>query len=150
MCKSCEGSNCNVKKQFQTCIECNSKDYAECTRNITNLNKIIECDSYLSTCLTGVDDYGVTHRRCSKDYDKDSVDFQKNFVVCANNSCNTEIYPPNRLQCYVCSGEDECDFMTSPSTEVKSLQSQPCRVYSKFDQCYAYFGVGELECHRFY
>lgn len=147
LCKSCEGSNCNLKKNFQKCIFCNSKDDVECTRNMTNSPKTMECDNFLSTCLTGIDDHGVTHRRCSKNYDEDKSAFQKEFVVCANNTCNTDIYPPNRLQCYMCNGQDECDFMP---TRVKSLQPQPCRAYSKFDQCYAYLGVGEFKYHQFH
>lgn len=144
-CKTCEGKDCNAKTDFQKCIHCNSRDGSECAQNTTT--NWIECENYLSTCLTGIDSGGNTHRRCSKDYEKDSHDFPNDqFEVCTKSKCNTEIFPRNRLQCYECNGEDDCDFM--PKTDEVFQRSQilkPCGIFSKLDQCYSYLGEGKIQ-----
>lgn len=86
--------------------------------------------------MTGIDQDGYTHRRCgSKHQHANGIEFPNDmYAVCQGDSCNTEIFPENRLQCYRCNGEKECDFMP-PSTPAALM---PCGVFSEFDQCYAY------------
>lgn len=66
--------------------------------------------------------------------------------VCTTSNCNTDIYPPNRLQCYRCEGDiEDCDFIPSNSTDPvpKNIPLEPCGILSKFDQCYAYLSEGK-------
>lgn len=151
-CKKCYGKNCNVKREFQQCYLCNSRDSSECSQNAGSSTRSAQCDNYLATCLTGIDAHGYTHRRCSVDYDTDSLEFPNNqFTVCTKNRCNSNIYPANRLQCYECNGERECDYMTSTSNSTSTSTTKqpkfphrllkPCAVLSKFDQCYAYLSI---------
>lgn len=132
------GKDCNLKRTFQQCIDCNSKYNLGCLGNETDTWS--QCDNYLSTCITGIDAHGFTHRRCSKDYERDSLEFpNKMSVVCTRNKCNNDVYPPNRLECYVCDGKRDCDFM--PTTSPKPLSDRelkPCNIFSVYDQCYAF------------
>lgn len=147
LCKTCHGKDCNIKRNFQECIDCVSKFNGLCLGN----NKTTDwkpCENYLSTCLIGIDAHGLTHRRCSIDYEHDSLIFPNNqFVVCTENKCNTFIFPPDRLQCYECNGEPECDFKAVKSTEAHPIvgrELKPCKVLSVFDQCYSYLSEREL------
>lgn len=140
-CKTCKGKDCNIKKDFQTCMYCNSKDDIECSRN-TTLTESILCQNYLATCLVGIDSHGHTHRRCSKEYSEETIEFPNDqFKVCRENKCNTYIYPADRLQCYQCNGEKECDFMSSKNSSIK-FEPLTCVIASKLDQCYAYLSRG--------
>lgn len=133
-----------MKKSFQQCIDCDSKYDIKCLGNETTTSH--QCENYLSTCLIGIDSHGFTHRRCSKDYERDSLEFPNNrFVVCPKNKCNNQIYPPNRLQCYQCNGEPECDYkfnLTEPLTMSDRVLT-PCNSFSVYDQCYAYLSERE-------
>lgn len=137
-CKTCLGENCNLQKEYQQCIQCNSRENIECAQNGTVQTSQV-CEDYLSTCVTGIDAQGYTHRRCSR-FD-DEAHF-KQMSPCNTSNCNTDIFPPNRLQCYRCDGDEEnCDFMpTNTSTELKakSMQLVPCGLINPFDKCYTY------------
>lgn len=139
-CKTCVGKDCNLKRSFQQCIDCDSKFNNECLGTKTTTWK--QCDNYLSTCLIGIDAHGRTHRRCSVDYEHDSLEFPDNqFMVCTPNKCNNDIWPSDRLQCYECNGEPECDFMTKITSELvfgSDRVLKPCNILSAYDQCYAY------------
>lgn len=146
-CKTCEGKNCNLKKEFQRCIHCNSRDNVECSQSGMVQTSCI-CENYLSSCVTGIDAHGHTQRRCSRAIIDDEIEFpNKQVLVCTTNKCNTDIFPSNRLQCYRCEGDnDDCDFIPSNSTDLvtNSTQLVPCGILSKFDQCYAYLAEGNL------
>lgn len=140
------GKNCNLKESFQHCIYCNSRDDLECARN-TSLGVSTVCNDYLGTCVTGIDAHGTTHRRCGKDYAHETIEFPNDqFKVCRLNNCNNIIFPPNRLHCYQCNGEKECDFMPTETTTglSTSLMLQPCATFSELDQCFAYLSEGKL------
>lgn len=151
-CKSCEGKDCNKKKEFQKCIFCNSKENRECSSNTTIT--WLPCENYLSTCLTGIDAHGVTHRRCSKDTEQDMQEFPHiNWIqVCLENLCNKNMFPSDRLQCYDCNGEDDCDFMenTDDSSFRMARVLKPCAVLLKNDECYAYLGNGKFVNEHLY
>ncbi|XP_055309662.1 uncharacterized protein LOC129573299 [Sitodiplosis mosellana] len=139
-CKSCMGKNCNLKKEFQECIYCNSRGNIECSQHGIEQESCI-CKNYLSSCVTGIDAHGFTQRRCSRVYADDAIEFPKAQQVCTKNKCNTGIFPSNRLQCHRCEGDiEDCDFMSSNSTELdtSSPKLMPCGILSKFDQCFAY------------
>lgn len=151
-CKTCKGRNCNIKKEFQQCIQCSSRDNVDCIRNGA-VNTSVICSNYLSACLTGIDSHGYTHRRCSREYTDEIIEFPNGFNVCTENKCNTDIFPPNRLQCHHCDGDEQnCDFMLSTSRKELAAQYLPCVIYSAFDKCYAYHSEGRncLHCFVFF
>lgn len=142
------GNNCNLKTEFQQCIYCNSADEIECSYNGTVQTSRI-CKNYLSSCVTGIDAHGYTHRRCTGETD-DEVEFPNNQMsVCTSNKCNTNIFPSNRLQCYRCEGGKDCDFVplnsTGLATKSNATKSQlvPCGILSDSDQCYAYLAASK-------
>lgn len=134
-CKTCMSKNCNLKPHFQDCVMCNSRDDQQCVSN-AQLSRTDTCQSYLSTCIVGIDDYGVTHRRCAGQYSADSIQFTKGMFVCLHNNCNDVMFPANRLKCHQCSGGVECD---SPAA---SDVLKPCAVVSPHDKCYTYLSKG--------
>lgn len=142
-CKHCFGKNCNKKRSFQECYNCNSRDEPQCAQNST-LGKTTICKEYLSTCLTGVDAHGHTHRCCSKNHPEDSDEFTYGFEICSQNKCNGNIFPKDRLKCYQCNGEDECDLLPTHQTDHSDapLEPQPCTILSQYDQCYTYIDEG--------
>lgn len=141
-CKTCIGKNCNRKTEFQRCIHCNSKNNPECIMGEMPIESMI-CDEYLTTCVTGIDDHGYTHRRCSKEYTDQDIEFpDKLYEVCSENMCNTGIFPKNRLQCYRCNGDIEnCEFMPSDSMmlNIRNPRLTPCDMFSTLDKCFTYF-----------
>ncbi|XP_031624689.1 prestalk protein-like isoform X2 [Contarinia nasturtii] len=137
-CKTCKAKDCNIKMEFQRCIHCNSINNPECNIGVTSKEWQI-CEGYLSTCVTGIDAHGYTHRRCSREYHDQDIEFpNRQYMVCTQNMCNTGIFPRNRIQCYRCNGDKEnCDFMPSNLMENK-LKLVPCDMFSTLDQCYTY------------
>lgn len=150
-CKSCQGRFCNLKESFQECYTCNGYQYPDCSALPPSI-KVVICDDYNSTCLTGIDRIGYTHRRCSNsnDYMKELTHFPNGLNICTENKCNNQIYPKDRLRCYHCSGEKHCNFIESHLTEksLKHLQPKPCSLWSHQDQCYTYLNKGTLQVTR--
>lgn len=156
-CKSSFGTNSNSKISFLECYKCDSRDEPECSRKSTSNTRTEFCKGLNATCTTGIDDHGVTHRRCTRAIDEKSLKYHK---VCNTAKCNSEIFPENRLQCYQCNGDDDCNLMpTEPNPTqtpdlnlppvatpnapliwelTKSLEKLACNVLSKYDQCYTY------------
>lgn len=130
-CKFCKGKNCNGKPSFQECIVCNSRDDPDCVSNAENTKSEI-CHEYLTSCRVGIDDHGITHRRCTGEYNADKRLFSKGMDNCWAKNCNKDLYPADRLKCYQCADDDDnCD---NPTTE----HLKPCAVVSKIDKCYTY------------
>lgn len=148
-CKSCKGRFCNLKVQFQECYTCDGHQHPDCTA-IPPSTQVIMCDNYNSTCLTGIDQFGYTHRKCSNinDSTKDLNDFPNGLKICAENKCNNQVYPKDRLHCYHCNGEKQCNFMSSHliNKSQNLLQPKPCSIWSHQDQCYTYLSKGM--CHK--
>lgn len=128
-----------MKKEFQRCIQCNSKDNIECSQSGAVQTSYI-CQNYFGNCVTGINAQGYTQRRCSGPNDKAQFPNEQ-MLPCNASNCNNDIYPPNRLQCYRCDGDKEdCNFMPANSTGLAKMSRHltPCGVLSRFDQCYAY------------
>lgn len=142
-CKSCEWSNCNTKTSFQECYNCNSKNDRRCSRGVQSAKKEV-CKTYYSACIIGIDKEGYTHRGCSMDYKDMMHGFSHRYDNCAENNCNSQIFPEDRLKCYQCNGEESCNFMSPDSTDV-NLQPQPCGISSDFDQCFTYINKGSVQ-----
>lgn len=145
-CKTCDGENCNQKPDFPECYECNSKNDLGCSGN-TTLTKSKICENYKESCVTGIDAFGYTHRRCSKGNERKEFTSNRHstHTWCQGKKCNSNIFPDTRIQCYQCNGEDDCELNHKENdidSSVKSLQATPCRIYSKDDQCYAFLSEG--------
>lgn len=127
----------NARLHFQECHECNSRNHPQCSRDPRATRKSI-CDSYYSSCLTGIDQYGHTHRRCIADHEIYNLDLPvsfKYYTICTDNGCNDQIYPEDRLQCIQCNGEKNCNLIESTKS---SMKPEPCKILSKYDQCFTY------------
>lgn len=135
-CKMCVTKNCNDRLEFHECVMCNSNDDPQCVSNAMSSNTGI-CEQYSSICIVGIDDYGVTHRRCSHDYMSDVRHFTKGIDHCEKNNCNNKLFPIDRKQCFQCTGDEDCDY-PSDAEMIK-----PCAVVSPFDRCYTYRNKSE-------
>lgn len=97
--------------------------------------------------MTGIDEDGHINRRCSEKNKDENIDFPNGmFHVCSENKCNMNIFPENRLQCYRCNGEKECNFMSADDL-VTTPELVPCGIFTEFDQCFAYLGEGIMLSH---
>lgn len=130
-----------MKEEFQQCIHCDSRLDIKCPQSGIVQNSRI-CKNYLSFCVTAIDANGYTHRQCSEA--DDEMKLQKNLVsTCSENNCNMDIFPPDRLQCYRCGGdEDDCDVIPSNSTGLVK-KAVPCGMLSDSDKCFAYRAAGK-------
>lgn len=140
-CKHCMGKNCNKKPSFQKCYDCNSRDDPECARNVTMI-KTNTCKEYLSTCITGIDAHGYTHRRCNEQTIIDQAKLPNGFEVCSPIACNSQVYPRNRLQCHQCDGNGDCNLLPNETSTMTLPSAQPCDVLSPYDQCFTYLSEG--------
>lgn len=65
-CKTCYGINCNLKRYFQTCANCNSEvDGEKCIESAHIANEML-CPNYLGECYTLIKD-GHVIRNCTGD-----------------------------------------------------------------------------------
>lgn len=135
ICKTCQGNNCNTRIKFQECYDCNSQNDPKCAKDPKSTSITQLCKHYNSKCATGIDN-GNTHRKCIPE----SVVSSNEFETCAGINCNDEIYPKNRLYCYQCDREADCDL--NPSQ--RYFKPEPCEFYSNIDQCFTYAGPGKI------
>lgn len=142
-CKMCKGKACNLKPAFQECHVCNSEHDPNCSRN-PQLTELKTCKEYLSTCLTTIDANGFTQRDCSNSREQEYVEQSQRHEFCANDKCNNEIFPRDRLQCFQCSGEEECNFN---NTE-RVLKTETCDVFVEYDQCFTYIDEGKVHAFK--
>lgn len=136
-CKSCNGPNCNLKKEFQVCYSCNSQNNPKCSSDPLSVKTEI-CRNFESQCITGTNRSGYTFRGCSSDYG-DLTRWSENFELCAKNKCNDEDFPGDTLRCYQCSGQENCNLMSKE----RNLSPKLCAFNSKYDQCFTYINKGK-------
>lgn len=135
-CQHCLGQNCNQKVDFeQECYLCDGSVDERCT--VLGLtNKTMECSSYASTCLVGIDVNGFTRRRCSINNSFDRLEFPYGMELCYKNLCNFKIFPEKRRRCFQCSGSDSClNLKTEYGSDMKP---KVCNNYAKQDKCFIY------------
>lgn len=150
ICKTCFGSNCNRRGEFVRCYDCNSKDDMNCSGN-SSLGNSVVCKSYYGVCVTAIDAHGYTHRRCGYAHwsEDDGLIAHHKMQTCMTMNCNSVVYPSDRLQCYHCNGEDECNFMASGGALDNSFGPMPCGRISEPEQCYTYLSEGRTEINTF-
>lgn len=132
-CKTCIGKNCNVVKDYKTCYTCDSKNDSYCVK-VSELTNVTICSNYLSSCATLIEN-GYTNRKCYDDFDSNN---ESTIDLCTDDKCNSNVFPKNRLQCYQCSGDEECKHITEESI------LEPCKFYSENDQCYSLINEGRI------
>lgn len=146
-CKSCDGNNCNLKTDFQRCLNCTSSDDPYCTRWLAedseeeSQNYDVVCQNYMGVCVVGVDAKGVTHRRCANDA-YDSTDFVNGWKTCSEQYCNDETVPNDRFNCYQCKGDRFCTELKT--TSPLPLNPTPCNIFSRQSQCFVYIDDGNF------
>ncbi|XP_037051310.1 proprotein convertase subtilisin/kexin type 5-like isoform X1 [Bradysia coprophila] len=128
-CKTCVGSNCNLKAEFQRCFTCNSDNNLNCV-SLKNPLTTSLCRSYTDSCKTVTLIGGRTQRGCSNEL---TLTGEQISEECADVNCNAAIFPPNRASCHQCAGS-VCSVDLSSSTEFVDM----CRNYVANDQCYAF------------
>lgn len=141
--KNCERHLCDSKATNKECFVCNGIENSMCS-SIPDPSNIVSCAENISTCLTGIDRLGYTHRSCrwsnstlNEPTAEDQSNYPNGLDICNESKCNDKIFPATRLQCYQCSGGENCAVVQS-----STIQSQPCSIFSKLDQCYSYISEG--------
>lgn len=134
-CKSCTGTRCNERAKYQECYSCNGENEPQCAKN-AELTNIETCRNYRSSCGIEIDEKGFTHRGCLNQASNFRKKLSNNTFICDEDNCNVEIFPKDRLKCYQCSGNEECNL--------DSIKPEPCTIYVKHDQCFTYLNKGEI------
>lgn len=128
-CKTCVGNNCNLKATFQSCHVCNSETDSNCL-NLRNPLPTKICRSYTDECKTVALIGGRTERGCANEL---TLTGEAVTDECADENCNSNIFPPNRVSCNQCSGP-QCGADLSSSTQFFEI----CRNYEVNDQCFSF------------
>lgn len=129
-CQTCSFPNCNQKANFMTkCYECHSPT---CVNKAEHSRLQIDCEGLSESCATGISADGFLHRGCFSYHGIESI-FPLGFEFCADNLCNNEIFPINRLKCYHCEGNETCE-------NVSDLRPEGCSNLS--DRCFSYLDKG--------
>lgn len=134
-CKSCFGKNCNVIRNFRTCYVCNSRNDSHCAK-VSESTDSSTCFHYPSSCVSGLEN-GYTYRNCTENIGTNEKIVENELEICSADKCNEIILPEQRLQCYQCSGNEECKDINS------DLALGPCKFYSELDQCYTLVNDGK-------
>ncbi|KAH8300340.1 hypothetical protein KR044_013243 [Drosophila immigrans] len=141
LCFSCKSNECNdawAASEYTSCLYCNSENEDECvtypqstevaTRQCKGqcLVAVLENKQLLRSCL---DDKEAFDRAvCTNDASGN------NCAACADGSCNTFLFPSDRLTCHVCTG-DSCS----------ASHSAACLAYDEHDFCFAKYKDGAVE-----
>lgn len=128
-CKTCVGSNCNLKVEFQSCYSCNSNTNSDCVSLKNPLSSVV-CRNYLDVCKTVTLLGGRTQRGCANQL---SLVGEQISEDCADSNCNGVIFPPNRVSCHQCTGSACSDDLSSNTNFVEM-----CRNYAADDQCFSF------------
>ncbi|KAH8413398.1 hypothetical protein KR009_010770, partial [Drosophila setifemur] len=107
------------------CYHCDSIALPDCSQTLGELGVLpyIECPNELTCAMSIVD--SITYRGCGAETPTTGATYSKS---CSSNLCNAGVYPPGRLKCHHCAGE-EC--VAAPGGKPK-----PCRYHLEEDQCY--------------
>lgn len=131
-CKVCNGSNCNRKETFQSCYDCDSRTFEQCSQ--VNASATVVCRNYLDTCVVSLSQDGHIRRGCSEQFTPADLAADAQHTRCPSGNCNGLIYPTNRPLCHRCNGNDNCQFLEN---KINSTTLQPCPRYARNDQCFS-------------
>ncbi|XP_039229357.1 uncharacterized protein LOC6529644 [Drosophila yakuba] len=107
------------------CYHCDSIALPECSQTLGEVGVLPykECPTELTCAMSIVD--SITYRGCGAETPIAGAAYSK---TCSSNLCNAGVYPPGRLKCHHCAGQ-EC--VAAPASKPK-----PCRYHLEEDQCY--------------
>lgn len=131
-CKACNGRICNRKEAFQSCHDCDSRTFEQCSQ--VNVSATVTCRDYMDTCVVSLRHDGHIRRGCSEQFTAAELAADSQFLKCADGNCNGHIFPVNRTLCHRCNGGDNCQYLEN---EVNSTTLHPCPLYRKYDSCYS-------------
>uniref|UniRef100_A0A182PPI5 DUF753 domain-containing protein n=1 Tax=Anopheles epiroticus TaxID=199890 RepID=A0A182PPI5_9DIPT len=127
-CLVCDWDGCNSGPPVVECIDCSSSNDPDCV-NPMAVKSTKRCP--VGGCVTFIDDNDHTVRGCATDYKLTSTSCAGTTCHhCSEDSCNNELFPANRLQCYQCSSAGCLDV----TTQKPSI----CQRYSTNDACYTH------------
>lgn len=139
-CELCLGKNCNSKVvRHLDCFHCDNTTDVNCAEP-SELSGTIDSSNFSSSCLVGIDKNGYTHRTWGANKTYDTKRFPKGYDLCYNSTCNSKIYPTDRLKCYQCQGDDRCNLNTKDSKE--NLHAKACKIYSQNEHCFTFLDDG--------
>lgn len=131
-CKVCNGQNCNRKATFQTCYDCDSRTFEQCSQ--LNSSSTVVCRKYLDTCLTTLSNDSHMRRGCSEQFTPADLANNSQILRCPSSNCNGQIYPADRQLCHRCSGHDNCQYLQNADN---SSTLHACPLYAKNDECFS-------------
>lgn len=140
-CKTCGDNACNNKaaadlKTDQRCLQCSTNSDAGglCLAG-TTATQPCKTESE-SKCFMQVQSDGHLKRGCKGDLSEAEVTACSGDTcrICNEPSCNTGIYPANRLRCYQCKSSVDKTCNETLQGEDKSLY---CKLYKADDKCYS-------------
>lgn len=134
ICKMCSGDTCNIKRSFERCKTCSSKNDVNCISKPW-LSDDKTCPNYMDQCYVHVKD-GIVKRNCIGD------DFIKSVEQCANSShcthctgfnCNWNVILPE--VCIVCDSNKNEACKTISNLEENHF-TQECPISVQTQGCY--------------
>ncbi|EDW04077.1 uncharacterized protein LOC6561779 [Drosophila grimshawi] len=107
------------------CYHCDSIALPECAQTLGEVGQLPfkECPTELTCTMSIVD--SITYRGCGVETPTIGATYSKR---CSTNLCNSGVYPPGRLKCHHCAGED---CVAAPAG-----RPLPCRQHQEEDHCY--------------
>lgn len=141
----CDGVNCNtltnaphLQLNTSTCVSCSSDQNEFCATDPSKITTTVECTDLNKLCVTRITSEGHTVRGCLADQSQsDFLDCYtgSNSTYCSTcnaTSCNNEIFPADRLSCYVCNSNNDQACESSPTN------ATVCPIYSPEETCTQY------------
>ncbi|XP_037819821.1 uncharacterized protein LOC119609175 [Lucilia sericata] len=104
------------------CYKCDSISLEACATTLNETDLPYENCKSLQCTMSIVD--SVTYRGCSDSTPTSGATYKKS---CSENLCNKGVYPPGRLKCYQCSGQ-QCNRVIG--------KPHPCPNHQEDDECY--------------
>lgn len=144
-CKMCLGDNCNEKRYFQQCVDCNSEvDGQHCIDNVFVDGGTRMCENYSDQCYTVVRN-GLVIRNCTGDEtipdEKTCKDNPDNCKLCSNKGrCNDDVI--KTITCVSC--DSTIDVTCGTNTTFSQFKTCPISIYEP--SCYHLIDDNQL--HR--
>lgn len=139
-CRSCMGNDCNKKKSFQMCTECDSRvDGASC---ISTPSKATgrTCPTYFGHCYTLIRNEDVIRNCTGDDNYPNPIDFtvENDFKLCSDRqNCNDA--PIGNLTCISCDStvDPDCAMDTYGATH----RTETCTLSNRPPTCYHWIDI---------
>lgn len=141
-CKVCNGRNCNRKESFQTCYDCDSHTFEQCSQ--VNASASVVCRDYLDTCVVSLRPDGSMRRGCSDQFTPSELAADSQFRLCPGGNCNGHVFPEDRQLCHRCNGGEDCQYLANAAN---ATTLHPCPRYTKNDECFSLLRMRKSHYH---